>query len=114
MEKFVEQGYLYDFYGELLTERQQQVYESVVLEDYSLSEVAEDLGISRQGVHDMIKRCTKALEGYEEKLHLIAKFQSAKQKVAQIDALAKEFHSSHNEAIMEEIGQISNQILEEL
>ena len=50
MEKFVEQGYLYDFYGELLTERQQQVYESVVLEDYSLSEVAEDLGISRQGV----------------------------------------------------------------
>ena len=61
----------------------------------------------------MIKRCTKSLEGYEEKLHLIAKFQSAKQKVAQIDALAKEFHSSHNEAIMEEIGQISNQILEE-
>ena len=50
MEKFVEQTLLYDFYGELLTERQQQVYESVVLEDYSLSEVAEDLGISRQGV----------------------------------------------------------------
>ena len=45
MEKFVEQTLLYDFYGELLTERQQQVYESVVLEDYSLSEVAEDLGI---------------------------------------------------------------------
>ena len=60
MEKFVEQGYLYDFYGELLTERQQQVYESVVLEDYSLSEVAEDLGISRQGVHDMVKRCNKS------------------------------------------------------
>ena len=70
MEKFVEQGYLYDFYGELLTERQQQVYESVVLEDYSLSEVAEDLGISRQGVHDMIKRCNKTLEEYEQKLHL--------------------------------------------
>lgn len=71
MEKFVEQGYLYDFYGELLTERQQQVYESVVLEDYSLSEVAEDLGISRQGVHDMIKRCNKTLEEYEQKLHLV-------------------------------------------
>ena len=74
MEKFVEQGYLYDFYGELLTERQQQVYESVVLEDYSLSEVAEDLGISRQGVHDMIKRCNKTLEEYEQKLHLVEKF----------------------------------------
>ena len=54
MEKFVEQTLLYDFYEELLTERQQQVYESVVLEDFSLSEVAEEHGISRQGVHDMI------------------------------------------------------------
>ena len=62
----------------------------------------------------MIKRCTKTLEGYEEKLHLIEKFQSAKKKVAQIDALAKEFHSTHGEAIMEEIEQISNEILEEL
>ena len=67
MEKFVEQTLLYDFYGELLTERQQQVYESVVLEDYSLSEVAENLGISRQGVHDMIKRCNHTLEEYESR-----------------------------------------------
>ena len=74
MERFVEQTLLYDFYGELLTERQQQVYESVVLEDYSLSEVAEDLGISRQGVHDMIKRCNHTLEEYEAKLHLVEKF----------------------------------------
>ena len=41
MEKFVEQTLLYDFYGELLTKRQQEIYENVVLEDYSLSEVAE-------------------------------------------------------------------------
>lgn len=73
MEKFVEQTLLYDFYGELLTERQQQVYESVVLEDYSLSEVAEDLGISRQGVHDMIKRCNHTMEDYEARLHLVVK-----------------------------------------
>ena len=114
MEKIGRQVFLYDFYGELLTEHQKHVYEDVVLNDMSLSEIAEELGISRQGVHDLVKRCDKILAGYEEKLHLIAKFQSAKQKVAQIDALAKEFHSSHNEAIMEEIGQISNQILEEL
>ena len=72
MEKFVEQTLLYDFYGELLTERQQQVYESVVLEDYSLSEVAEDLGISRQGVHDMIKRCNHyRWKIMEARLHLV-------------------------------------------
>ena len=122
MEEKIEQAYLYDFYGELLNEHQRRIYEDFVFNDLSLGEIANEEGISRQGVHDMIKRCTKALEkrcdkilaGYEEKLHLIAKFQSAKQKVAQIDALAKEFHSSHNEAIMEEIEQISNQILEEL
>ena len=52
MEKIVEQTLLYDFYGELLTEHQRRIYEDVVLNDYSLSEVAEDLGISRQGVQD--------------------------------------------------------------
>ena len=107
MEKFVEQGYLYDFYGELLTERQQQVYESVVLEGYSLSEVAEDLGISRQGVHDMIKRCNKTLEEYEQKLHLVEKFLNIRAQVKQIRVLAQEYHS-------DEIANISNEILEEL
>ena len=65
MEKFVEQTLLYDFYGELLTAHQRRIYEDVVLNDYSLSEVADELGISRQGVHDNIKRCNKALQDYE-------------------------------------------------
>ena len=92
---------------EFLTERQQQVYESVVLEDYSLSEVAEDLGISRQGVHDMIKRCNKTLEEYEQKLHLVEKFLNIRAQVKQIRVLAREYHS-------DEIINISNEILEEL
>ena len=114
MNKFLEQALLFDFYGELLTDHQKEIYEQFALEDLSLSEIAEMKGISRQGVHDLVKRCQKTLEGYEEKLHLVAKFQAARQKVAQIDALVKEFRSTHNEAIMEEIEQISNQILEEL
>ncbi len=107
MEKFVEQTLLYDFYGELLTQRQQQVYESVVLEDYSLSEVAEDLGISRQGVHDMIRRVNKALEEYEEKLHLVEKFVNIRSQVRRIHDLAETYHA-------EEIAAISNEILEKL
>lgn len=107
MEKFVEQTLLYDFYGELLTERQQQVYESVVLEDYSLSEVAEDLGISRQGVHDMIKRCNHTLEEYESRLHLVEKFLSIRKQVQKIKELAAEYNAV-------EIAEISNEILEEL
>lgn len=79
MEKFVTQALLYDFYGELLTEHQKRIYELVVLEDYSYSEIAKDEGISRQSVHDMIRRCDALLEGYEEKLQLIAKFLKTKE-----------------------------------
>ena len=99
MEKFVERTLLYDFYGELLTKRQQQIYESVVLEDYSLSEVAEELNISRQGVHDMIRRCDKALEGYEEKLHLVEKFVNIRGQVQKIHELASGYHADDIEAI---------------
>lgn len=111
MEKILKQALLYDFYGELLTAHQKQVYEDVVLNDYSLSEVADDLGISRQGVHDMIKRCNKLLEGYEEKLHLVEKFVSLKEQVGQIQGIAKE--QEENPA-MKEIRKISTTILEEL
>ena len=107
MEKIVEQGMLYDFYGELLTEHQRKIYEDVVLNDMSLSEIAEEQGISRQGVHDMIKRCNKTLEEYEQKLHLVEKFLNIRAQVKQIRVLAREYHS-------DEIVNISNEILEEL
>jgi hypothetical protein len=107
MEKFVERTLLYDFYGELLTERQKQVYENVVLDDFSLSEVASDLGISRQGVHDMIRRCDKALEDYENKLHLVHRFLMIRGQVKKIQELSVE----HGE---QEITDISREILEEL
>ncbi len=71
MEKIVEQGLLYDFYGELLTEHQRKVYEDAVYNDLSLVEIAEEYEISKQGVHDLLKRCTNSLEGYEKRLHMI-------------------------------------------
>ena len=63
MEKIVQQGLLYDFYGELLTEHQRRIYEDVVMNDLSLSEIAQEQGISRQGVHDLIRRCDRILAG---------------------------------------------------
>ena len=111
MEKFVEQTFLFDFYGELLTERQRQVYTSVVFEDYSLSEVAEELGISRQGVHDMIRRCNRTLEEYEEKLHLVERFVDLRGKVGEIHKLTE---NEKDDPSMQKIGQIAAEILEEL
>ncbi len=107
MEKFVEQALLYDFYGELLTGRQRQVYENVVLEDCSLSEVAQELGISRQGVYDMLRRCNQILEDYEKKLHLVEKFLHIKDKVRKIRRLSKQYGA-------QDIAAISDEILEEL
>ena len=118
MEEKVTQTYLYDFYGELLNEHQRRIYEYFVFDDLSLGEIAAEEGISRQGVHDMVKRCTKTLAGYEEKLHLIEKFQSAKQKVETIHLLTQTFEENGNkeehQRVIMEIEQISNQILEEL
>ena len=73
MEKIVRQGMLFDLYGELLTDHQREIYGLLVNDDMSLSELAEQYGISRQGVHDLIRRCDRQLEGYEEKLHLLEK-----------------------------------------
>ena len=87
MEPKIRQGYLYDFYGELLNEHQKEIFEAYVLEDLSLKEIADDQGISRQGVSDLIHRCTNSLEEYEAKLHLIEKFMSIKDKVDEIVSL---------------------------
>lgn len=84
MERIVEQGYLYDFYGELLTGHQQQIYEDFVQNDLSVSEIAKERGISRQGIHDLIKRCDRTLEEYESKLHLVEKFLDTKKQAEAI------------------------------
>ena len=116
MNKFLEQALLYDFYGELLTEHQKDVYEQVVLEDYSLSEIAQMKGISRQGVHDLVKRCQKILEGYEAKLHLVEKFLSVKEKISLIDkTLAKwEEDGKDPEEIVKKVRRIADDIIEEI
>ena len=110
MEKIVKQGLLYDFYGELLTEHQRAVYEANVYNDMSLSEIAEEYGISRQGVHDLLKRCDGILEGYENKLHLLEKFTSMGNKIKEIQRLAEEA----GDDALENISEIAAKLSEEL
>ena len=114
METKIELAYLYDFYGELLNEHQRQIYEDFVLNDLSLGEIAAEEGISRQGVHDLVKRCSKKLQDYEDKLHLVEKFLHIKENVGQIHALAKQCKDTYDEDILKDIETISNKILEEL
>lgn len=113
MDEILKQALLFDFYGELLTAHQKEIYEEVVLDDCSLSEVAEAHGISRQGVHDLIKRCQKMLEGYEEKLKLVEKFLAIKKKVQTIEQLTGEV-SQEPDRQLQEIKRCAAEILEEL
>ena len=83
-------NHLMDFYAPLLTEKQNQVLEYYFREDYSLSEIAELMEVSRSAVHDLLKRCEATLESYEDKLHLYEKFQNRLHLYEQIKQLGNE------------------------
>lgn len=122
MDKIYEQTMLFDFYGELLTEHQRAVYTDAVYNDMSLGEIAEERGISRQGVHDLIKRCDKILLDYESKLHLVERFARAKETVKEIGRLTEYRMSEVDGGLTEaeikgrlqRIGALSQELLKEL
>ena len=73
IEKMVEIGLLFEQYKELLTDKQREMVSLYYEEDYSLGEISENLGVSRQGVYNTLKRSEKILREYESKLHLVSK-----------------------------------------
>lgn len=114
MENFVRRTLLYDFYGELLTEHQREVYEAVVLEDYSVSEVAAERGISRQGIHDLVRRVDRLLEGYEKRLGLVSRFIRIREQVSRINEMVSACTPDELPKVREAVAEISGGILEEL
>ena len=93
MEDRRRQSMLLDFYGELLTVKQRECYDLHVNEDLSLSEIAEQSGVSRQGVWDNIRRAEAALREMEEKTGLIRRFNETRRGLeqlrGQLEALAE-------------------------
>lgn len=79
---------LYDFYGDMLTDRQKEFYDLYYNEDLSLAEIAENYGISRQGVRDVIVRAEAAMTEIEDKTHLIRRFFRMQDELTAIDAAA--------------------------
>lgn len=106
MEKILEQTLLYDFYGELLTDHQKQIYEEVVLNDYSFSEIAEAQGISRQGVHDLVKRCNRILREYEAKLHLVERFLTIKSRIEEMEHSLRDREVPDKEELIRQLQDI--------
>ena len=113
VEEIVEQSLLYDFYGELLTEHQRKIYEAAFFENYSLSEIALDAGISRQGVHDLLRRCDKQLRAYESTLHLVERFTKVKEGLESIVNLVDDSEGIADDK-RKAIKDIANTLMEEL
>lgn len=90
MKEITEVIMLLDFYGNLLTEKQQLIMKYHYEDDMSLGEISEELGISRQAVHDIVKRSEKILENYEDKLMLIDRFERQKQSLLNIKRILEE------------------------
>lgn len=118
LDRIVELSILFDFYGELLNSHKKQIFEDYILNDLSLSEIAEEQGISRQGVYDVVRRCSKELLSYESKLKLVEKFEYAKHMVNQIKELSSRMEEcliNHETPDLEQvkmIEKISDEILE--
>lgn len=113
MEKLVEIGNLYDFYGKLLSEKQLQVVELYYIYDLSLTEIGDELDITKQGVSDTLKRAERRLSKFEETLGLVEKFHSSHNNIREIISLCdhiKDFSQKNN---LNDIG-IKAQKIEEI
>ena len=87
MDKAIMRTMLLDFYGELLTEKQQEYYDLHYNADLSLQEIAEQSGVSRQAVWDIIRRAEQSLMGFEEKTGLVARAVKRRQAVEELEEL---------------------------
>ena len=112
IEERAELSLLYDFYGALLKENQRRMFEASILDDYNLAEIAEDENITRQGVHDAIKRACKQLREYEQKLGLVEKFEKQKELVKKLHVILKGMNIG-DEGELEEVYSIIDEILDE-
>ena len=119
--KPLEMSLLFDFYGETLTEKQRELFDLYYNEDLSLAEIAENYGITRQGVRDSIKRAEHALREMEEKLGLVARYggtercaEELSRQVALLAALnADKLHSREAEDILSRMTALLEQLRQE-
>lgn len=113
LEERVYLSMLYDFYGAILKENNRRIFEAYIQEDYSISEIAEEMEISRQAVHDAVKRITKQLKGYEEKLGLLERFEQQRSEMRRLHECLQEMNISETDPRGQEIFQILSKIIEE-
>ncbi len=107
-EKDLSIAFLLDFYGDVLSERKRMVLDYYYNDDLSLAEVAEEIGISRQGVRELIKKAEEELRFYEEKLGLAKRFQTAQASAARLQELLQA--EGRSEDVMRAVRELSEAV----
>ena len=113
MEKKFIYSILYDYYNALLKDNQATIIDLYYNQDYSLSEIAEEMNISRQGVHDALKRAEKSLMEYEEKIKLFYKYEKYQEAAENIIKLTANIDDEKYNYIIEQIRSEARKIINE-
>ena len=111
MDKHIELSILVEIYGKLLTQKQQDVLNDYYNKDLSLSEIAENNNISRQGVRDLIKKGESKLFEYEEKLNIMKKMQQTDETIQDILIKLSKIRENSSD---KKIEKILNEVQKEL
>ncbi len=113
VSKNLEISYLMDFYGDVLTEKQRDVMEQYYNDDLSLSEIADNFGITRQGVRDAIKRGEGTILELEEKVGFARRYRAVQEGVEALEQLARDikFYNSNSYAMNEEVHRAADEML---
>lgn len=102
-EKDMNLAFLFDFYGELLSDQRKEVFELYYNDDLSLSEIAEQIGITRQGVRDTVKKAEKQLSEYESKLGLAGRFKKITESCERIALRLEAIEDEGNRRVLDEL-----------
>lgn len=97
---------LYDYYGDLLTDRQKECFEMRYNQDLSLGEIGQILGISRQGVHDNLSRTEALLRNMEQKTGCVSRDLACRKAAKQIREMAQKLAAHPDDTVSELAGQI--------
>lgn len=111
LQKIERMNWLLDFYGPLLTDKQRRIAELHYENDWSLGEIASEFGVSRQAIYDILKRAEKALESYEERLGLVARFVDERQRLLEAYRLLMGVKGEENGPIKERVLSLLEEVL---
>lgn len=112
--KNLEISYLLDFYGDVLTEKQRDVMEQYYNDDLSLSEIADNFGITRQGVRDAIKRGEGTILELEDKVGFARRYRAVQEGIESLEQLARDinfYNNNNNYAMSEDIHRAADEML---